>query len=205
MNDFDERALTWDDDPMKRDRAETVAQRIVSNVSLHPGMKILDYGCGTGLLGLALHSHVGFVTFADTSSGMLKVVEEKLSTLGISNVKSMPFDILGDPLPADRFDLVASMLTLHHLPDIHKCLAGFFQLLHPGGVLCIADLDSEDGTFHDPGFAGHLGFSREELGTWVTGIGFHEVAFTTVYSIAKVVNGEKRDYTVFLLCAKKPQ
>ena len=48
----------------------------------------------------------------------------------------------------ERFDLVYTLMTLHHIPDTAKILGSFQALLQPGGVLCIADLDKEDGSFH---------------------------------------------------------
>ena len=79
VNEFDERAATWDDDPAKWRRAEDVAAAIRRRVELTPATAVLDYGCGTGLLGFALRHDVGTIDLADSSQGMLDAVAAKVA------------------------------------------------------------------------------------------------------------------------------
>ena len=79
MTDFDAAARTWDQDGTKAERASRVAEAIRKLAPLRPTDSILDYGCGTGLLGFALLPHVGHATMADTSREMLSVVVEKIA------------------------------------------------------------------------------------------------------------------------------
>ena len=51
-SDFDARARTWDEDASKADRARLVAEAIASGVSSLAARTVLEYGAGTGLLGL---------------------------------------------------------------------------------------------------------------------------------------------------------
>ena len=74
--DFDERAATWDDDPVKKERAAAVAAGIRAMVALSPDMRALEYGCGTGLLSFELRHELGSITLADRSEGMLAVLSE---------------------------------------------------------------------------------------------------------------------------------
>ncbi len=76
--DFDQRAKTWDDDPMKAARAQAVADAIRARVPLAPTMTGLEYGCGTGLLSFALHPNLGRIALADNSAGMLAVLQQKI-------------------------------------------------------------------------------------------------------------------------------
>ena len=54
-------------------------------------------------------------------------------------------------------------MVLHHVGDIDTIIKKFHDLLNPGGYLAIADLYSEDGSFHGEGFHGHRGFDPVSL------------------------------------------
>ena len=56
------------------------------------------------------------------------------------------------------FDLIYTLMVLHHVGDVETIIRKFRGLLNPGGYLAIADLYSEDGSFHGEGFSGHMGF-----------------------------------------------
>ncbi len=204
MTNFDERAKDWDSDPMKVNRARTVADAIRRAIPLAADMSALEYGCGTGLLSFALQADLGVITLADTSLGMLNVLAEKIASSGVTNMRPIRLDLSTDPLPAERFDLTYSLMTLHHIPDTRDILSKFHALLAPGGWLCIADLDKEDGTFHTDGTTDvHLGFERGELRQRVEDAGFSDVKFSPAYEIKKNINGVEKTFPVFLLTARK--
>jgi ubiquinone/menaquinone biosynthesis C-methylase UbiE len=204
VTNFDERAKDWDTDPMKVHRAKTVAEAIRNAIPLTPTMSALEYGCGTGLVSFALQPDLGQITLADTSQGMLDVLNEKISAAGVTNMHPARLDLSTDPLPAEQFDLTYSLMTLHHIPDAKDILKKFHALLGPSGILCIADLDKEDGTFHTDGTTDvHLGFERAELQRWVENAGFSDVKFSTAYEIKKKIDGVEKTFPVFLLIARK--
>ncbi|HEV8402981.1 MAG TPA: methyltransferase [Candidatus Limnocylindrales bacterium] len=200
MSTFDERARDWDT-PERQARAEAVAAAIGDAVRLSPNTRAIDLGAGTGLLGMALAPHVGEVVLAEPSTGMLEVANEKLSAGGPANVRAVRFDLLADPIPGDPFDLVVSLLVLHHLEDTAAALAAIAGLLRPGGRLALADLDTEDGTFHSAEAEGihHLGFDRDHLGGLARAAGFTDVEFRT----ATTIEDDGRRYPVFLLLATR--
>jgi ubiquinone/menaquinone biosynthesis C-methylase UbiE len=201
---FDSRAKTWDADPMKTARAEAVAQGIQDQVPLSPQMTALEYGCGTGLLSFALQAHFQHMTLADSSSGMLDVLEQKIESCGISNMSPLKLDLQADPLPNERFDLIHTLMTLHHIPDTEALLRDMYALLASPGYLCVADLDSEDGSFHGADFSGHQGFDRDALSAKAALAGFCNIRFTTVFNINKAIAaGGKMDFPVFLMVAEK--
>lgn len=202
---FDLRAKTWDDDPMKAARAEAVAQEIRAQVALEPQMTALEYGCGTGLLSFALRAHFKHITLADSSSGMLAALDEKIRSAAIDNMSALKLDLASDPLPSQRFDLIDSLMTLHHIGDTDALLRALYALLKSPGTLCLADLDSEDGSFHGADFSGHKGFDRETLQRQAAEAGFRTIRFTTVFTIRKAVaTGGEKDFPVFLMIAEKP-
>jgi ubiquinone/menaquinone biosynthesis C-methylase UbiE len=198
---FDESAKTWDQDPVKLARAQAVADGIRSRVP--PQAHALDYGCGTGLLGFALQPHCGQITLADSSAGMLAVLDEKIAASGASNMRSTRLDLVTDPLPPDRYELICTLMTAHHIADTDKLLRDLHSLLASPGYLCIADLDAEDGSFHGPEFDGHKGFARAALQRRAEAAGFRDVSFTTVFQMQKGSGPQQTEFPIFLMVARK--
>lgn len=201
--DFDAKAQEWDNDPVKLERAAAVAAAIRNQVRLSPDLSALEYGCGTGLLSFALSRELGAITLADSSAGMLAVLREKIAASGADHLRPMRLDLTVDPLPAERYDLIYTLMTLHHVSDVDRILRDFHALLRPDGALCIADLDREDGSFHGAGFDGHHGFEREALRDQLARAGFGEIQFDTCYMMRKSQGEGAREYPVFLAVARK--
>jgi len=199
--DFDERAKTWDDDPMKTARAQAVAEAIRSCIPGLERMAGFEYGCGTGLLSFVLQSDLHHITLADSSTGMLDVLRKKIATAGIANMTPIQLDLTTDPLPEQRFDLSYSLMTFHHIPDTDAILRDLHTLLNSGGYLCIADLDKEDGSFHDHDPSVHNGFDRDQLARRAECAGFRNIVFSSVFTVRK--GQPERDYPVFLMTAEK--
>ena len=202
-NDFDAKADTWDADPAKVDRARRVAEAIARDVPDLARRSVLDYGAGTGLLGFFLLPRAARITFADVSKGMLAVVEEKLAKTTGRSADAILLDLTRDPPPPDRFGLLCTLMALHHVPDVDGILRAFHSTLEPGGVLCISDLDLEDGSFHGPGVEVHPGFDRLELEGKIRAAGFGPVRFSTPCDVRKEVGGEVRTYPIFLAVAAR--
>jgi len=204
MSNFDELAKDWDSDPKRMERARTVADAIRRSIRLSTNMNALEYGCGTGLLSFALQHDLGQITLADTSQGMLDVLREKIASAGVTNMHPLRLDLSTEPLPAERYDLTYSLMTLHHIHDARGLLMKFRDLLTPGGYLLVADLDKEDGSFHTDGSTDvHLGFDRNELQKSVEAMGFRNVRFSTAYEIRKKIGNEEKAFPVFLMVAQK--
>jgi ubiquinone/menaquinone biosynthesis C-methylase UbiE len=203
VNEFDHKASQWDAKPVRVERAQAVAAGIRAALPLSPQLTALEYGCGTGLLSFALQPQLGHITLADTSTGMLAVLREKIAAANIWDMMPLQLDLSADPLPAERFQLIYTLMTLHHIPDTDRMLRAFYQLLDAPGHLCVADLDKEDGTFHEGEFHGHLGFDRGELDAKARQAGFHNIQFTTVFHMIKDVNDVSKDFPIFLMVAAK--
>ncbi len=200
--DFDARAATWDDDPSKTERARAVADAIIAQVPLARSMRALEYGCGTGLLSLMLRPALGDITLADVSQGMLDVAAAKVAAARDPGLRTVRLDLLADALPQERYDIVYSLMTLHHIPDTAAILQRFCAVLARPGYLCIADLDTEDGSFHGAGFDGHCGFDRTALGALARSAGFTSVAFSTAHVMTKAVDGKAQRFPIFLMAAR---
>ena len=200
---FDAKARQWDENPVFQERGGKIANAVREAVPLHRQMRALDYGCGTGLLSFPLKDELGAILLADSSSGMLEVVAEKIAAQGVTNMTPLKLDLLADPLPAQTFDLIVTAMTLHHVPDTDHILRVFHDLLNPGGYLCIADLDQEDGSFHGLEVDVHHGFDQTDLSRRTTQAGFSDAQFQTMFTITKTRESGSQDYPVFLMTARR--
>jgi len=205
MSRFDEEAKDWDT-PESQERARNIAEAIRSNVPLSNEMTAFEYGCGTGQLSFELHNNIGPITLADSSTGMLEVLRDKIRSRSVNDMEPVNLDLTKDPLPDKHFDLVYTMMTLHHIPDTQLILNQFYELLNPRGYLCVADLDKEDGSFHGQDVEDvHKGFDRKELANLAKQRGFTNLKFTTAYKMEQEVNehGETKLFPIFLMVAQK--
>ncbi len=200
---FDSKARQWDENPVFRERAEKIAKGIRAAVPLSRSMSALDYGSGSGLLSFPLKDELGHITLKDTSAGMLAVAEEKIAALDVANMSTRQTDLTAELLPDERYDLIYSSMTLHHIPDTDAILKTFHHLLNPGGWLCIADLDREDGSFHGIEVDVHHGFARKDLAEKVLRAGYGAPHFDTVFEIVKETENGTRSYPVFLMVARR--
>jgi ubiquinone/menaquinone biosynthesis C-methylase UbiE len=198
---FDERAPEWDT-PRRIARAEEAAQTIEAAIDIPPRCRTIEVGAGTGLLGLALRPRLGSLVLADTSDGMLAEANRKILAGRLDDVRAVHFDVATDaPPPGAPFDLVVSLLLLHHVQDTRAALTGMHRLLDRGGQLAAIDLDTEDGSFHSPDAAGvhHHGFDRERLAELARGVGLIDVRVGDGHPI----DDEGRAYPMFLLTARR--
>jgi ubiquinone/menaquinone biosynthesis C-methylase UbiE len=203
---FEKAAVVWDKDPGRVQMARTIADAMI-NV-LNPGGKelVMDYGTGTGNIALRIVPHVRRIIAVDSSKGMLDVLREKLSRTGITTVEIQEWSIGQDTALLPRFDVIMSSMTMHHVRDIAGAARAFYTLLLPGGRIAIADLDSDNGEFHEaPGIAEHDGIDRKNLQQVFEQAGFVSVQFHEAAMIQKISSrtGKIRDFTIFLMTAQR--
>jgi SAM-dependent methyltransferase len=204
---FDGEAANWDAKPARVKLAGEIASAMLAAVSLTREMDVLDFGCGTGLLTLALQPFCRTVTGADSSTGMLDVLAAKAARAGLGNVRRHHIDPAAPDLPAGPFDLIVSSMTLHHIQEPGPVLAGLHAALAKGGAVCLADLEPDGGLFHDDNQGVfHFGFSREQMRALLAGAGFSAIRLHTAARIDKpVANDPARSFGVFLAVgAKEP-
>ena len=204
--EFDDKAATWDDDPLRVARAQAIGDFLRRRIELSDITSALEYGSGTGLLSFALKDYLNEVTMMDESAEMTKVANLKSQRFGLKGYKARQYDLMKDPLPEEKYDLIYILLTLHHIIDYAALLQKFAQLLNTRGTLVIIDLEKEDGSFHDGEFHGHQGFDRSVLERVITDLGFSIKNYEVCYNLEKTLeDGSKRDYPLFMLIAGKEE
>lgn len=203
--DFDQKAAAWDENPMRVKLANDVADTIIREIRPTHDMDALDYGCGTGLVTLRLQPFVKNITGVDSSRGMLEVIEGKLKKQGLSNVHTQFLDFEQGGKVEGKFHLVVSSMTLHHVKEPAVFLKQLYDLLAPEGYLGIADLDKEDGTFHDDNKGVlHFGFERVHLKGLLEETGFRDLRDVTATTVVKGIGGKvRREFPVFLIIGRK--
>ena len=203
--DFDAKAATWDEEPRRVKLAREVTAAIRNEVPLSRHMTALDYGCGSGLVTLGIQPHVGRIIGADSSQGMLDVLARKVQEQGIVNVSTRLIDLAAQDRLEGGFDLIVSSMTLHHVADTAALVSVFVQALNPGGWLALADLETEDGSFHDDqtGVC-HHGFDCAFIQGVLTESGCLDVRIVPAAIVRKkAANDGERSYPVFLAVGRK--
>ena len=200
---FDNIAKKWDN-PRRIERAKIIAKEIsrsLDNVEIKSAM---EFGCGTGLIAFNLVDNIKNLTLIDNSEEMIQVVNKKISDFNFKNVKSI-CDNITDMKINDTYDVIYSSMSLHHIVNVKKIVRKLYHLLNDNGVLCIVDLDEEDGRFHknEEGFNGHNGFNQQWLKEVVEEVGFKNITSRTFYNGIKNIDGEDVQYSLFILSALK--
>ena len=203
MSNFDDKAKTWDENPIHMERSLAIALKMKNTLPLRKDMKALEYGAGTGILSFLLSENLGHITMMDSSAGMVKVMEEKVIDRKTTNLTPV-FMNLEKERPYASYDLIFNQMVLHHIKDIHSIFEKFYQMLLPGGILAIADLYPEDGTFHGDGADVHLGFDTEQLKKDLLDTGFKNIKVEECYTVKRQVDGEPtKFFPIFLLTASR--
>ena len=198
MATFDSRASSWDLKSRRVQNAKAIADVIAKNIPLNKDMQIIDFGVGTGLLSYFLSDKIGKVLGIDSSNKMLEVFESKKDNFKCK-IEAKNIDIFNHNI-TDKFDVIISSMTIHHIKDTKKLFDTFYKLLKPNGYIALADLESEDGSFHsDNTGVEHFGFDFEELSNLAKEVGFRDIKVEYANTIKK----PHKNFDVSLLTARK--
>jgi malonyl-CoA O-methyltransferase len=119
--------------------ATAMAERLAA-FDLPDGARVLEIGCGTGLLtaaALARLPQVAHWLASDIAPGMVAACRSRLMSDPRLSVVAMDGE---GPATNGPFDLICSTLALQWFPDAARALSVWRGLLRPGGRLCVATL-----------------------------------------------------------------
>jgi ubiquinone/menaquinone biosynthesis C-methylase UbiE len=97
---------------------------------LASGARVLEVGCGTGLILGRLAKHASSAWGVDLSPGMLRGARERGLSVVLGSATQLPF-------ASNSFDLVCSFKVLAHVPDIRGALAEITRVTRPGGQMAL--------------------------------------------------------------------
>ena len=195
---FEGRAKEWDNDSRLK-RSKILAEKINEIIGNKKYNSIMEYGCATGLISLNLCDKFKKVTLMDSEKEMIKIVEEKLDKCKKSNIFPIQIDLVNEAYKGDKFDLIYTSLTIHHIQNTEKIIKIFYNLLNENGRLCIIDLDKEDGSFHinQKDFNGHNGFEHRYMENIFESVGFSNIKSDTFYNGEKIYKEKTIPYSLF--------
>ena len=123
-------------------REDVMKARLVEQVALRPGQRVLDLGCGTGTLTVLLKrtQPEARVVGLDGDPQVLEIARRKAAEAGVEVAwdQGMAYAL---PYPDGSFDTVVTSLMLHHLTHGSKirALREVHRVLRPGGSFHVAD------------------------------------------------------------------
>lgn len=217
---FNAEAAAWDSNPSVLLASHLAKKAILDRLPGPETMShfdVLEIGCGTGILSLALAPSFRSVTAVDAAEGMVEALQAKLDAQDCTtkNVRAV-CALLEDPdderiqldaaaaprpdggkgLEPRRFDLVVSHLVLHHIPDLLPVLQTMFGCLKRGGQVMLTDFEDfgpQARRFHPEakmdGVERH-GIKRTDMEALLLEAGFADVKVETAFEMDKAVETE---------------
>src|SRR5512140_2215849 len=120
INEFDIKAAEWDKNPMHWDRSVAITDQIRKLIPLKKWMIALEFGAGTGIASFLLKDYLKEITLMDSSPEMVKVMNEKIKTANVENLKTLNFDLELSDYSEGKFDLIFTQMVLHHVTNIEN-------------------------------------------------------------------------------------
>ena len=143
---FDAHARGWEEHGYTKERREKL-QDLIGAFELKAGEKVLDVGCGEGVLVPYLLKHIGpegFIVELDNSLEMLKGAAKKSAR----QIQCVWAGVEAMPLVDEDFDRVICFASFPHFASYKKALQEIHRVLKPEGTLVIAHLMSRDQIAH---------------------------------------------------------
>lgn len=158
----------------------------------------IDFGCGTGLVGMNLLSDFNSILFLDTSQNMINQIKQKISDLNIQSAETLVFDFEKEDRMDIHVDYIFMTQVLLHIKDVELVLARLYDVLNEGGHLLIVDFDKNEDVVSD---MVHNGFDQEKLAGIMSKMGYRDIQSKTFYTGSKIFMGQ--DASLFILDSQK--
>lgn len=132
--------------------------------SLLPPLNVVDFGCGTGVLSVALARWAKSVVAIDRNADVLEQAKERARAAKAKNITFLREDLHELSLPSGKKDLVVLSQSLHHVDRPEAVLKEAARILEPGGKIIVLELmpHEEKWVVERLGHK-HLGFEPEAL------------------------------------------
>ncbi|MBC1456352.1 class I SAM-dependent methyltransferase [Listeria newyorkensis] len=177
--------------------ANIIAHKVREELVESKDKTLIDYGSGTGLIGLQIADSVKNAILIDSSENMVEIINNKVEANNIQNVETFVADFTKDTMDI-KADIVLVSLVLLHIPDTKIILEKLYKTLHTDGKLIIIDFDKNPNVYHPKV---HNGFVADELKALLTSTGFKSTNIQQFHHGEKVFM--KQDATLFIAVSKK--
>lgn len=117
-------------------------EAIFDRCGLGPGMRVLDAGCGPGVIARRIAERVGpegEVVGVDASAERVSAAARHNE--GLRHARFERADIHALPFEDGRFDFVWSQFVFEYLPDPMRALRELIRVARPGGKIVVSDID----------------------------------------------------------------
>lgn len=158
----------------------------------------IDFGCGTGLVGMELLHDFKSILFLDTSQNMIDQVRRKISDSNIQNADTLCFDLEKESFSSLHADYIFMVQVLLHIDDVGLILSRLHDILNEKGHLLIVDFNKNEKIVSD---MVHNGFDQMELSNTMEKIGYRNIRSRTFHTESKIFMGN--DASLFILDAGK--
>lgn len=192
-NVFNKMAQRYDNEE-RVELANTIARGIGQYLPQSAEKTLLDYGAGTGLVGLQFKDNFKHLIFSDLSENMMEVVDEKIQAGDIKHAETRSIENLKE----NEADVIIVTLVMIHVPEYKALIKELYSLLSPSGQLIIADFDKNDAVYHEKV---HNGFTHEEMHTAIIEAGFKSAEIKTFYDGKNIFMN--KDASMFIASALK--
>lgn len=132
---FDAQADQFEKAPVQSD--PRALEHLVNFTDLPPGSRILDAGCGPGLVAQAFLEAGHRVLGVDLSAEMIDRAQRRCAAYG-ARARFIQGSLYDD-VPDGPFDAAVSRYVLHHVQSPHRFIRRQIELLRPGGTLVLVD------------------------------------------------------------------
>ena len=200
MNRFNTLANVWDDNPCRIRYSEAIGDYINARINREQRLQALEVGSDTGTLSVYLNESFSRIDMLDSSQKLIDETTKKLEENHIYHLTPIRGKIQRFSSKA-AYDVLYSVMFLHHIIDTDMVLGKFASFLNTGGKLFVCDLYIEDGRFHPGTTEGvyHHGFDPDKLANTLKTLGFAINNIETVYNFDR----NDRLYPMFLIEATK--
>jgi SAM-dependent methyltransferase len=185
--------------PSRRLRLAVAEREVVRRLGGDGRLRVLDAGCGDGLLLLAMAKrHPSWAMLGvDLREDLLEGARRRAAARGLPNARFVPGD-LEQPLPESGCDAVLAVECLEEIPGDRQALQMMFGALADGGLL-VAHVPERDWKPVLPGSSGiwreqvRQGYTAEQLEALLREVGFVDVQVRPTYRSLAAAAQEVRD------------
>ncbi|MCW9034663.1 MAG: methyltransferase [Rhodospirillales bacterium] len=175
-NEWDDYADEWDKDSSAREYAD-MAYAALKKLTPVTGLRVLDFGCGTGLLTEKMSPDADEIIALDGSEGMIKQLDQKNLPTVSTIADFLTTDLISShELLEEKFDLIVASSVCSFLPDYPGTAKLLRSLLRPAGVYFQWDWMAIDGN-------SSFGLTEKNIRETLDKAGFKQIRITQPFTM----------------------